>query len=235
MPKHELVAALEEKTAAAMASSKPLAERLKMVADEVRSRSPQFADAVDAFVGRLAAAEAGAGAPAVGATMPDFLLPERTGRLVSLAALRAEGPVIVAFLRGHWCPYCRITAGALAEINDRARRSGARIVAITPESPDYAAQLDADTKSAFPILVDHDNGYALSCNLAIWVDESMAGLIDGAGWNVARYQGNDAWVLPIPAIFLLDRDGRVVFSHVNPDYRLRADIDSLLAALDRLA
>jgi peroxiredoxin len=227
----DLIATLERTTAAAMASGKPLAARLKMIADEVRSKSPPFADAVDAFVGRLVNAEAGGEAPNVGDAFPDFVLADQRGRFVSLAELRASGPVIVAFLRGHWCPYCRITAGALSEIAERARGLGARIVAVTPESRAFAEALDRDTNGAFPIVSDLDNGYALSLNLAIWVDSEMSALIDGAGWNVARYQGNDAWLLPIPAIFALSPDGRVLFRHVNPDYRQRADIEEMLARL----
>lgn len=234
MSNNALVAALETKTAAAMASGAPLAARLRMVADEVRALSPVFAEAVDGFVGRLTQAEAGAEAPAVGDAFPDFVLPDLHGRLVSLAGLRKEGPVVVAFLRGHWCPYCRITAGALAEIAAKGADASTRIVAITPDSPEFARQLERDSGAAFPILTDHDNGYALSANLAIWVDAAMASLIDGAGWNVAKYQGNETWLLPIPAIFLIGRDGRVAFRHVNPDYRERADIEAMLGVLGTL-
>lgn len=234
MSENDLVEALRRKAAAAMASAKPLAARLRMIADEVRELSPMFAQAVDAFVGRLQAAEAGGAAPKIGDALPDFILADQHGRLVSLADLRAQGPVIVAFLRGHWCPYCRITAGALAEIAERAGRSGARIVAVTPELRAFSERLDTDTDGAFPILSDHDNGYALSVNLAIWVDREMSAMIDGAGWTVAGYQGNDAWVLPIPAIFLIARDGRVAYRHVNPDYRVRADIEEMMAALETL-
>lgn len=232
MSKNELVAALERTTSEAMASGKPLKARLEMIADVVRSRSPQFASAVDAFVGRLQKAEAGADAPHVGDTFANFVLADQKGQLVSLAELLSQGPVIVAFLRGHWCPYCRITAGVLGEMADRAKRLGARIVAVTPESRDFTEALDHDTKGAFPIVSDLDNGFSLSLNLAVWVDNSMSSLIDGAGWNVAHYQGNDTWVLPIPAIFLLSREGRVLFRHVNPDYRLRADVEAMLSALE---
>jgi peroxiredoxin len=235
MSVNPLVAALNETTAKAMASGKPLAERLKMIADQVRELSPEFANAVDTFVGRLDGAQAGGGAPDVGDSFANFILPDQGGKLVALEALLKDGPVVVAFLRGHWCPYCRITAGALGEIASAARDLGARIVAITPESRAFALQLAADTGNAFPILADLDNGYSLSLNLAIWVDEAMSGLIAGAGWDLPRYQGNDAWVLPIPAVFVLDRAGVVVMRHVDPDYRERADIDQIVAALRALA
>jgi peroxiredoxin len=231
MSANALVAALEKTTDLAMASGRPLAERLRMIADQVRELSPEFAGAVEAFVGRLKLAEAGANAPGVGELLPNFVLPDLAGRLVALEALLSDGPVVVVFLRGHWCPYCRITAAALGEVAQTAAVLGARIVAITPESRQFARQLDADTASAFPILADLDNGYALSVNLAIWVDDAMSSLIAGAGWDVSAYQGNDAWMLPIPAVFVLDRTGAIVARHVNPDYRERADLEEVLTAL----
>ena len=205
-----------------------------MIADRVRELSPQFAGAVDTFVGRLIGAEAGAAAPLVGERLPRFVLPDQNGKLVSLDAILSQGPVVVAFLRGHWCPYCRITAAALAEIAGTARELGASIVAVTPESRRFASKLDADTLGAFPILADLDNGYALTVNLAIWVDAAMSGLISGAGWDIPSYQGNDAWILPIPAVFVLDRSGIIVARHVNADYRERADIDEVVASLRAL-
>jgi peroxiredoxin len=190
---------------------------------------------VEAFVGKLARAEAGGEAPKIGESLPNFVLPDQKGRLVSLEALLSEGPVVVAFLRGHWCPYCRITASALSEVAGTAAELGARVVAITPESRQYARKLDNDSGGVFPILADLDNGYALSVNLAIWVDEAMSGLIAGAGWDIPEYQGNDAWVLPIPAMFVLDREGVIAARHVNPDYRERADIEEIIAALHKIA
>jgi peroxiredoxin len=235
MSVNPLVAALDATADEAIASGKPLAVRLRMIADRVRELSPQFAEAVDTFVGRLIGAEAGATAPQVGEKLPRFVLPDQNGKLTSLDALLKEGPVVVAFLRGHWCPYCRITAAALAEIAGTARELGASIVAITPESRRFASRLDAETLGAFPILADLDNGYALTVNLAVWVDEAMSSLIAGAGWDIPAYQGNDAWILPIPAVFVLDRAGGVVARHVNADYRERADIDEIIASLRALA
>lgn len=234
MTANPLVAALNETTEAAMAADMPLAERLRMVAARVRELSPPFAEAVDTFVGRLVGAEAGAQAPQLGEKLPRFVLPDQSGKLVALDALLEKGPLVVAFLRGHWCPYCRVTAAALAEIAETARGMGASIVAITPESRKFSLKLDTDTLGAFPILADLDNGYALTVNLAIWVDQDMSALISGAGWDIPAYQGNDAWILPIPAVFVLDRDGVIVSRHVNADYRERADIEDVLGALRAL-
>jgi peroxiredoxin len=230
-----IVAALAETADQAMASGKPLAERLRMIAERVRELSPHFAGAVDDFVGRLIGAEAGANAPQIGEKLPRFVLPDQAGRLISLDALLGQGPLVVAFLRGHWCPYCRVTAAALAQIAETAGALGAQIIAITPESRRFTKALDADTSGAIPILADIDNGYALTVNLAIWVDQDMSSLISGAGWDIPAYQGNDAWILPIPAIFVLDRSGVVIARHVNADYRERADIDDVIASLRAIA
>jgi peroxiredoxin len=229
-----LVAALNETTEKAKASGKPLAQRLKMIAEQVRELSPPFAEAVDQFVGRLATAEAGSQTPALGENFPAFILPDQRGRLVALQSLLADGPLVIVFLRGHWCPYCAITAGAIAEIADEVGRLGARVVAITPERRKYVERFGAEVEGAYPILSDIDNGYALSINLAIWVDESMSSLIASAGWDIPTYQGNPSWTLPIPAVFVLDKHGLVVAKHVNPDYRERADLDEVIASLRKL-
>ena len=234
MSAEALIAELQKTTALAIESGKPLAERLRMIADRVRALSPDFADAVDRFVGRLTTAEAGASAPQVGERLPEFVLSDHKGKLVTLRGLLQEGPVIVAFLRGHWCPYCRITAAALSEIASHARTLDANVVAITPETRVFAQELADAASNEFPILADLDNGYALSANLAIWVDDAMASLIASAGWDIPSYQGNDSWMLPIPGVFVLDREGVIRMRHVNPDYRERADLDGVIAALEAL-
>ncbi len=232
---NELVAALEKATRRAIELNAPLRERLEIIADEVRRLSAVFAQAVDTFVRRLQEAEAGSTAPQIGDTLADFILPDQNGKLVGLASLLSKGPVVVSFLRGHWCPYCQTTAVALAEIAEAAGHKGARIVAISPESVKYSRRLSDDSHGKFPILTDVDNGYALELNLAIWVDDDMARLIAGAGWDVPSYQTAKSWVLPIPATFVLARDGRVVARYVNADYRTRMEVEEILGALEALA
>jgi peroxiredoxin len=222
-------AALEAAFATARALDAPLNERMQVIANAVRTLSSEFAEAVDAFVGRLQAAGAGQGAPAPGDQMPPFLLPDETGRLVSLQSLLGRGPVVIAFHRGHWCPYCRLNAFALVQTQPRLK--GAQIVAITPELRRHTLELKAESGADFPILSDMDNAYALSLNLAIWVDDAMSGLIDAAGWNIPTYNGADSWVLPIPATFVIGSDGVVAARDIDPDYRRRMDLEALVQAV----
>jgi peroxiredoxin len=208
-----------------------LNERLGAFADTVRKLNPPFAEAVDRLVERLQEKGAGTGAPAPGDPMPSFLLPDDTGHLVSLEELLQKGPVALAFHRGHWCPYCRINTTALVEAQEKVQAEGGQIAAILPERRQFAAELRSEAKVPFPILLDMDNGYAMSLNLAIWVGEEMKQMIADAGWNLPVYQGNDAWMLPIPATFVVGTDGRIAARFVDPDYRKRMAMEDMLDAL----
>ena len=211
-----------------------LAERLSIFADAVRAQAPAFSAAVDQLIKRLHDSGAGDAAPRSGEAMPPFVLPDDAGHLVSLEKLLHAGPVAVTFHRGHWCPYCRININALAKAHDAISEGGGQVVAIVPERQEFAAEFKNDARARFPILTDMDNGYAMSLNLTIWVGEEMKRLIrDEFGHDIASFQGNEAWLLPIPATFVVGRDGRIKERFVDPDYRKRMAIDDLLAALQR--
>ena len=208
-----------------------LNQRLQAFADTVRKINPTFAEAVDRLVTRLHEAGAGTAAPAPGDEMPNFLLPDDMGHLVSLEEILQKGPVALAFHRGHWCPYCRINTNALVEAQSKAQADGSQIAAILPERRQFASELRAEAKAPFPILLDMDNGYAMSLNLAICVGEEMKRMMAEAGWDLPAYQGNDAWMLPIPATFIVATDGRITARFVDPDYRKRMAIEDMLDAL----
>ncbi|HEY1124327.1 MAG TPA: peroxiredoxin-like family protein [Sphingobium sp.] len=229
---HPLVAALEDEFQKVRDLDLPLAERLAAIADVVRVKAPDFAVTVDRFVARLEAASAGAAAPQIGDHMPSFSLPDHEGRLVHLDDLLARGPVIIGFHRGHWCPYCRLNMVGLAEIQGDVLP--AQIVAISSETRKYTQMLRAESGATFPFLSDVGGGYCLSINLAIFVDEFMSSLIAGAGWDVPGYQGGTPWILPVPAVFVLDGDGVIVSRHVDPDYRRRLEPSTILKELKPL-
>jgi peroxiredoxin len=169
-----LVVALEPATIKEIALDATLRELLKIIADEVRSLSTLFAEAVDAFVGRLQATEAGALAPVVGDTLQDFVLPGLNSGLVSRGEILRAGPAVIAFLRGHWRPYCHTMAAALGEIADAAAAQGLHSIAIAPENRKFAQGLTRDSGEHVLILAAGDNGYAKALNLAIRFDDDMA-------------------------------------------------------------
>jgi peroxiredoxin len=203
-----------------------LQDRLRVVADAARIHKPWYADAVDEFASRLRQVQAGADAPGIGEQMPDFVLPDHEGRLVSPAEILAGGPAVIAFHRGHWCPFCRLSMIALAEIEEQLRP--AQIVAISTETQRYTRMLREQTGARFPVLTDMDAAYTMSLSLAVWVDSKLAGMIAEAGWDIPVYQGGTDWVLPIPSVFVVRQDGTIAGRHIDPDYRQRMNLDELL-------
>ena len=209
----------------------PLADRLRAFANELRRLGPHFQAAVDALVSRLAQSNAGASAPKVGEPMPAFLLPDEQGQLVRLEDFLREGPVALAFNRGHWCPYCRINIDALARAEEEVTAEHRHIAAIVPDRQKFAQWLKSDAKAPFPVLTDMDNGYAMTLGLAISVGDEFKHMMISSGWDPAVSQGTDNWMLPIPATFVVSTDGIVRARFVDPDYRVRMAIEDMLAAL----
>lgn len=206
-------------------------ERLSVFADAVRKMHPASAAIVDRLVARLREHDAGEAAPKPGDQMPPFVLPDENGRLVSLRDLLSQGPAVVTFHRSHWCPYCRISINTLGKAQAQVDALGARMVAIVPDRQQFAAEMKVDSGVRFPILTDMDNGYAMTLNLAIWVGGEMEEYMRKIGRSLPPYQGNDSWTLPIPATFVVGRDGRIKSRFVDPDYRKRMAIDDLIVAL----
>jgi len=208
----------------------PLRERLAAYAAAGRDIFPAYSEAVDRLVERLKQNGGGESAPQPGEAMPPFMLPDERGQLVTLPALLQRGPVIAMFFRGHWCPYCRINVGAVVKAQARITALGGQVVGIMPETQKYASRFKAEAGAPFPILTDLDNGYALSLNLAIWLGSEIQGLLSYL--DLSDFHGNDGWVLPIPATFVIGRDGLVKARFVDPDFRKRMEIDDLIKAVE---
>jgi peroxiredoxin len=206
-------------------------ERLALFVESVRRIRPASEAVVDQLVARLQKHKAGENSPKPGDPMPPFVLPDEAGRMVGLTDLLAQGPAIVTFHRGHWCPYCRISINTLARAQTRIQALGARMVAIVPDRQQFAAEMKSDSGVNFPILTDMDNGYAMSLNLAIWVGAEMKDYMTSIGRILPDYQGNDSWILPIPATFVVGQNGRIRACVADPDYRRRMTIEDLIKAL----
>jgi peroxiredoxin len=220
---------------AATASNAPIAERLASYAAAQRLHAAHYSDAVDRLVARLKSVAAGDQSPNIGDQMPEFLLPDEQGHLVSLANLLRRGPLVVAFHRGHWCPFCRINAQALSEIHERAVQCGGQIVAISPERGQYTSLHLAEAGATYLMLSDIETAYALSLNLAIWIDDAVRSHLLGFGRDLEVYLGSSGWVLPIPATFVVATNGTIVARFVDPDHRHRMALDAILAALEAAA
>ena len=209
----------------------PLHERMAAFSEAVREFGLPYAEAYDDLVARIRSGEAGRAAPAPGEPMPEFLLPDSSGRLVSLDDLIGEGPAVISFNRGHWCEYCKIELTAFRQGLNQIATCGAKVVSIMPESEAFTTKAAANSGNAFKVLSDIDNGYALTVGLTIWLGDRVRTLYLSHGLNLERFQNTANWFVPIPATFVVGRGGMIVARHVDPDFRNRMDIEDIVAAL----
>lgn len=213
----------------------PLSERLGIVQAACRQFTPAYDAELDRFVARLRGAGAGSAAPGLGMALPNFLLPDQEGRLRRLDRLREGGPVVLAFHRGGWCDFCQIGLQALADIQAAIDQAGGRLVAVAPQRASFAASHLADAEAGFPMLVDMDGAYASSIGLTVPIDDALAAHLEAFGIDLADINGDSGRFLPIPATFVIGRDGVVVARHVDPDPRRRMDSAEVLQALARVS
>jgi peroxiredoxin len=203
--------------------------------DEVNAALAEQAPAelLEGF-GRIRADQAAvdyvARAPKVGEKAADFTLKDQLGREVSLAGELEQGPVVLLFYRGEWCPYCNAWLRTFGlRVADFSQR-GARLVAVSPQTPDNSLTMAEKHGLKFPVL--SDEGGEVIGTYGLKYDVTAHELYKAGGADLDKFNGKDNWILPAPAVFVIDRGGIVRFVTVNGDYTQRAEPDEALAALD---
>ena len=170
----------------------------------------------------------------VGDTAPVFTLPNASGEDVSSAELLKDGPIIVVFYRGVWCPYCNLTLAAWQEELETVHGLGAQLVTISPQLPDYSLSSQEKNDLAFPVLSDVGNKVADDFGVTTQVTPEIIKLWEGR-IDLEEHNGNASAKLPLPATYLIDIDGKIHFAHAHEDYRVRAEPADVIEALRELA
>ena len=169
-----------------------------------------------------------------GDTAPGFTLEDADGNSVSSQALLARGPLIATFYRGVWCPYCNYDLQALEEIRPEIEARGARLVAISPQTPANSRKSQRDNKLGFPILSDAGTAVAAAFGLRFALPDDLIEVYRQFGNDLPKVNNDPAWVLPMPARYVIGTDGVIAYAEVNPDYTRRPDPSDLLPVLDHL-
>jgi peroxiredoxin len=168
----------------------------------------------------------------VGAKAPSFELPDHNGKLVSSASLLAKGRLVLCFIRGRWCPFCVGQMEAMAFIASAIEAAGASLVAISPQTEKQAFFMRDQHKLDFPLLVDTNNLVARQFGLAYRVPEEQQGLYRSTFVNLPFVNGDSSWELPIPATFVIDPDGTILFASANEDYTDRPEPLEILSVVE---
>jgi len=171
----------------------------------------------------------------VGERAPEFVLPNAFGEPVRLSGLLSVGPVVLTFYRGAWCPYCNLQLRGLQQTLPFIEQQGAQLVAITPQKPDKSlGQVEKDGYS-FEILSDLDDRVMKAYRLYFEVPPDLSEVYKHRlSLDLAEYNGEGRYVLPVPATFVIDRDGVVRAAFADVDYRQRVEPAAVVAALQTL-
>jgi peroxiredoxin len=170
----------------------------------------------------------------VGQTVPDGTLVDLDGKEVTLSSLYNAGPILLAFYRGGWCPYCNTEIHSLTQAYPEYQKRGVTPVAVSVDKPEQGAKLKATYVIPFPVLSDSDAKLLNSFHVARQVGDEELGKLKGFGVDLEAYSGKTHHQMAIPSLFVIDRTGTVRFAHSDPDFKTRPSTAQLLAAIDAL-
>jgi peroxiredoxin len=173
--------------------------------------------------------------PSVGDPLPDGVVKDADGQPVRLNELHADGPLVIVFFRGSWCPICTRHFQQLIAIHPQIVEVGASMVAISPDSVENTRANVEKLKIPFPLYSDADVAAAREFGLAFQVDEKTLEKYKTFGIDLPKASGHDHRALPVPAVFIVDRSGQIVFAHSNPDYTKRLETKTIVAELKKLS
>jgi peroxiredoxin len=162
---------------------------------------------------------------------PSFELPDQNGKLVSSAVLLSKGPLVVCFIRGRWCPFCVGQMEAMNPIASQIEGAGGSLVAISPQTEKQAYFMHDQHKLRFPLLVDAHNAVARQFGLVCRVPEEQQAIYQRTFVNLPFVNGDDGWELPIPATYIIDCDGKILYASANEDYTDRPEPLEILSQL----
>jgi peroxiredoxin len=171
----------------------------------------------------------------VGDTLPDFELADGNGKVWRSTELLDRGPLVLAFFRGGWCPYCEITMAALNDARSSIEALGATTLGISPELPERVATTVKSRALVFPLLSDPANAYARLCGVAYELSPDHIKIHRDRNRSLPTMHGDGKWRLPVPAVYVVESSGRVVFAFADVDPTRWPDPKELLDALRRLA
>ncbi|MEM1310883.1 MAG: peroxiredoxin-like family protein [Cyanobacteria bacterium P01_H01_bin.153] len=169
-----------------------------------------------------------------GDRIPDFTLSNAVGNAVAVADLLKDGPLVIAFYRGGWCPYCNLELRALQQALPAIEADGARLVAIAPETPDNSLTTQEKNELSFEVLSDIGNQVARQFGLVFTLPEYLRPIYQSFGIDVAAHNGDENFELPVAATYVVNTQSQIVHHFVNVDYKRREDPETIVAALKQL-
>ena len=160
---------------------------------------------------------------------PDFKAKDQSGVEVNLKDVRKKGPVVIIFYRGNWCPYCSKSLSRFQDSLQFITEKGAQLIAISPEASEGVSKTIEKTKAVFPILSDADMKIAKAYQVSFEVDDKTLGRYKNADIDLlAINQQKGKAYLPVPAVYIINTEGSVIYRHFNADYKKQPSVKEIL-------
>ncbi len=188
-------------------------------------------EGIDADIKTQVESDATKHALGVRAHAPNFTLPDVSGKDVTLATLLAQGPVVLTFYRGEWCPYCNLQLNAYQRILPQIQALGATLVAVSPQTPDHSSSFVEKKELSFTVLTDAGNHVAREYGLVYKVSASLHNIYEQLGIILPEYNGDASWELPISATYILDQAGTIRTAFVDADFTHRLEPSAVLKGI----
>ncbi len=165
---------------------------------------------------------------------PEFSLNNHNNLSKSLNEYLKESIIILSFYRGGWCPYCNMELHALQEHLPEIEKLGARLVAISPEVPDHSLSTHEKNELVFDILYDQGNTVAKEYGLVFKLPDVLRPIYDKFGLDIPDHNGDDTFELPMPATYIINQQGKIIYHFVNSDYTRRAEPSDLIEIIKKI-
>lgn len=165
----------------------------------------------------------------IGDKAPDFKAKDHAGNMVSLKELTKKGKVVVMFYRGAWCPYCNKYMSEIEKALPDFSAKNATVIAITPEPEESISKAVEKTKATFSIIYDKERSIMKQWKVAYEMSPDLKTKYKGYGLDLEKQQGD--WMLPVPATYVIGKNGKIEFVHFDENYQKRAEIKDILMKL----
>jgi peroxiredoxin len=169
-----------------------------------------------------------------GDEIPQINLPNAVGKTIDVNSLLKEGPLVINFYRGAWCPYCNLELNALQKALPEIKSLDAQLIAISPNTPDNSISSIEKHGLEFEVLTDAGNNIAKEFRLVFNLAEELRPIYQQFNFDIPRYNDDESWELPIPATYIVNTDGKIAHAFVNADYTQRMEPTEIISKLKEI-
>jgi len=213
-----------------------LDQELKRLMNDFKQSAPEdVQEIIGKGISTLAESDLIANAVKTGDKAPDFVLSNQLGEKISLSNLLQNGPVVLTWYRGGWCPFCNMQLQYMQLSLPAFQELGASLIALTPEKPDGSLSVKEKNELEFEVLSDSNNQVAKSYGIVFKLEDEVSELYKNKfGLDLEAYNDSNSDELPVPATYVIDKTGLVKYAYLNADYTKRAEPQDIIEVLKTL-